>query len=61
MRAYVRQAMVARREREHDDLLGVFARAHAASALSEDEVIGAAILLFFAGITTTSALIANRC
>jgi len=59
MRAYVRQAMVARREREHDDLLGVFARAHAASALSEDEVIGAAILLFFAGITTTSALIAN--
>ena len=59
MRGYVREAMVARRGQERNDLLSVFVRVHAAGALSEDEVIGAAMLLFFAGITTTSALIAN--
>jgi cytochrome P450 len=60
MRAYVRDAMAARRgQHQPDDLLGVFVHAHSAGTLSEDEVIGAAILLFFAGITTTSALIAN--
>jgi cytochrome P450 len=59
MRAYIKEAMIARSEREHADLLSVFVRAHSAGALSEDEAIGAAMLLFFAGITTTSALIAN--
>ncbi len=59
MRGYVRRAMVARRGHECDDLLSVFVRAHTDGTLSEDEVIGAAMLLFFAGITTTSALIAN--
>lgn len=59
MRAYVKEAIVARRRHEHDDLLSVFVRAQRAEALSEDEVIGAAMLLFFAGITTTSALISN--
>ncbi len=59
MRGYVREAMVARRGQQRNDLLSVFVRAHTAGALSEDEVIGAAMLLFFAGITTTSALIAN--
>jgi cytochrome P450 len=59
MRAYVREAMGACRQRNTSDLLGVFVRAHTAGALSEDEVIGSAMLLFFAGITTTSALIAN--
>ncbi len=60
MRAYIREAVGLRRHAgSRDDLLSVFARAERAGALSEDEVLGSAMLLFFAGITTTSALIAN--
>jgi cytochrome P450 len=59
MRAYIEQAMVERRADERDDLLTVFVRAEAARALSTDEVIGSALLLFFAGITTTSSLLSN--
>jgi cytochrome P450 len=59
MRAYIEQAMVERRADEQDDLLTVFVRAEAARALSTDEVIGSALLLFFAGITTTSSLLSN--
>ncbi|HTX11538.1 MAG TPA: cytochrome P450 [Solirubrobacteraceae bacterium] len=59
MRAYIGEAMRARRTATRDDLLSVFVEAERAGALSEDEVLGSAMLLFFAGITTTSALIAN--
>jgi cytochrome P450 len=59
MRAYIREAVRARRQASRDDLLSVFVQAERAGALSEDEVLGSAMLLFFAGITTTSALIAN--
>ncbi len=59
MRAYIREAVRARRQGARDDLLSVFVAAERAGALSEDEVLGSAMLLFFAGITTTSALIAN--
>ena len=59
MRAYILDAVRARRRRSRDDLLSVFVEAERAGALSEDEVLGSAMLLFFAGITTTSALIAS--
>jgi cytochrome P450 len=59
MRAYVGDAVRARRRRPQEDLLSVFVAAEGAGALSEDEVLGSAMLLFFAGITTTSALISN--
>jgi hypothetical protein len=60
MRAYILEAVrLRRREGARDDLLSVFVEAERAGALSEDEVLGSAMLLFFAGITTTSALIAN--
>jgi cytochrome P450 len=59
MRAYILEAVRLRRRRPGDDLLSVFVSAERAGALSEDEVLGSAMLLFFAGITTTSALIAN--
>jgi cytochrome P450 len=59
MRGYIRDAVRARRQTARDDLLSVFVAAERAGTLSEDEVLGAAMLLFFAGITTTSALIAN--
>jgi cytochrome P450 len=59
MRAYLSDAVRARRLHSRDDLLSVFVAAERAGALSGDEVLGSAMLLFFAGITTTSALISN--
>jgi cytochrome P450 len=59
MRDYVSAAAVARRAHERDDLLGVLVRAEAAGDLSEVEVLGSVLLLFVAGISTTSALIAS--
>lgn len=59
MRSYIREAMLSRRRRARDDLLTVFVQAEHAGTLSEDEVLGSAMLLFFAGITTTSALITS--
>jgi cytochrome P450 len=59
MRGYLHEATRARRRRPREDLLSVFVQAERAGALSHDEVLGAAMLLFFAGITTTSALIAS--
>jgi cytochrome P450 len=59
MRAYILEAVRARRHSAHDDLLSVFVAAEREGVLFEDEVLGSAMLLFFAGITTTSALIAN--
>ena len=59
MRDYVSAAIVARRAHACDDLLGVLVRAEAAGDLSEVEVLGSVLLLFVAGISTTSALIAS--
>lgn len=57
MRAYVRQAL--RRTGDADGLLSVLADAKSAGRLTEDEALGGAMLLFVAGISTTSALISN--
>jgi cytochrome P450 len=59
MRAHAREAMFERRSRPHDDLLTVLAAAVAAGEVSEDEALGMTTQLFFAGITTTAALIGN--
>jgi cytochrome P450 len=59
MRAYIAEAMIDRREHGRDDLLSVLVNAQAAGTLSQDEVLGAALLLFDAGISTTSALISS--
>ncbi|HET7380959.1 MAG TPA: cytochrome P450 [Gaiellales bacterium] len=59
MRAYVREALRRPRTHEADDLLSLLAAANAAGVLTEDEAVGGAMLLFVAGISTTSALISN--
>jgi cytochrome P450 len=59
MRAYVREALRRRRTVDADSLLSVLADATAAGSLTEDEALGGAMLLFVAGISTTSALISN--
>ena len=59
MRAYLREEIAARRGHPRGDLLSAIVTAEGEHKLSEDESIGVAMMLFFAGITTTSALIAN--
>lgn len=59
MRAHIRSEMQARRGRPRDDLLSVLVAARASGGLSTDEAIGTAMLLFFAGIVTTSALLSG--
>ena len=59
MRSYVREELRRRRTVDADDLLSVLADAVAADSLTEDEALGGAMLLFVAGISTTSALISN--
>jgi cytochrome P450 len=59
MRAHARAALHERRSSPRDDLLSVFAAALTGGELSEDEALGMITQLFFAGITTTTALIGN--
>ena len=59
MRAYLERSAGDRRTRERDDLLGFMVAAEQAGELSRDEVIGGCMLLFIAGITTTTGLISN--
>ncbi len=59
MRAYVDDAAADRRITPRADLLTVLVEAEADGAISRDEVLGCSLLLFVAGITTTSGLISN--
>lgn len=59
MHAYIREAATARRAAPQDDLLTVLVEAQAAGTISPDELLGCCVLLFMAGITTTSGLISN--
>jgi cytochrome P450 len=59
MRAHVEDAVRARETRARDDLLSVLVEARKGGALTHDEVLGCSMLLFMAGITTTSGLISN--
>ena len=58
MRAYVRE-LLGRPSNDRDDLLSVLADAKARGDMTEDEALGGAMLLFVAGISSTSALISN--
>jgi cytochrome P450 len=59
MRAYIEAAAAERRRAPRADLLTVLVQAEADGAISGDEVLGCSLLLFMAGITTTSGLISN--
>lgn len=59
MRAYVEVAAAERRVAPRADLLTVLVQAQADGAIIGDEVLGCSLLLFVAGITTTSGLISN--
>lgn len=59
MRAYIQAAAAERRTTPRDDLLSTLVQAEAAGTISRDEIVGCSVLLFMAGITTTSGLISN--
>ena len=59
LRVYVRDTARERRKAPRDDLMTFLVEAEAAGQLSRDEVLGSSLLLFVAGITTTSGLISN--
>ncbi len=59
MRAYVADAAADRRRTPRDDLMGFLVNAEQAGEISPDEVVGATMLMFMAGITTTAGLISN--
>jgi cytochrome P450 len=59
LREYIRAAADERRASRREDLLGFLVDAQAAGQISEDELLGGSMLLFVAGITTTSGLISN--
>ncbi|HET9083356.1 MAG TPA: cytochrome P450 [Candidatus Limnocylindrales bacterium] len=59
LRAYVLDLARERRAHPSDDLMTHLVRAEAAGELTSDELLGSSLLLFAAGITTTSGLISN--
>lgn len=59
MRDYVQDVARQRRRAPRDDLMTFLVDAEAGGQLSADELLGSSLLLFVAGITTTSGLISN--
>jgi hypothetical protein len=59
IRTYVQDIAQERRKVPGDDLMTFLVQAEAAGELSADELLGSSLLLFVAGITTTSGLISN--
>ena len=59
IRIYVQDTARERRRAPRDDLMTFLVQAEAAGQLSADELLGSSLLLFVAGITTTSGLISN--
>lgn len=59
LRLYVQDVARERQQAPRDDLMTFLVDAVAAGQLSVDELLGSSLLLFVAGITTTSGLISN--
>ncbi|MEA2605829.1 MAG: hypothetical protein QOI00_586 [Chloroflexota bacterium] len=59
IRAYMQAAAAERRIARRDDLMSFLVDATESGQISADELLGASMLLFVAGITTTSGLISN--
>jgi cytochrome P450 len=59
VRSYIQALAAERRRARREDLLSFLVDAEAAGQMSADELLGSSMLLFIAGITTTSGLISN--
>jgi len=59
MREYMQAAVRTRRTARREDLMSFLVDANDEGLISTDELLGSSMLLFIAGITTTSGLISN--
>ena len=59
MREYMQAEAAERRRAPREDLMSFLVAAEQAGEMTPDEVLGASMLLFVAGITTTSGLLSN--
>jgi cytochrome P450 len=59
LQAYIGEIAEERRREPSDDLMTHLVRAETAGELTSDELLGSSILMFVAGITTTSGLLSN--
>jgi cytochrome P450 len=59
LREYIGATAKERRTRPREDLMTYLVEANESGQISADELIGSSLLLFVAGITTTSGLISN--
>lgn len=59
MREYMQDAVKERRTARREDLISFLVDANDEGLISADELLGSSMLLFIAGITTTSGLISN--
>jgi len=59
MRAYMQATAAERRRAPREDLMSFLVAANDAGQIGADELLGSSMLLFVAGITTTSGLISN--
>jgi cytochrome P450 len=59
LRAYVLDAAGERRRRPGHDLLSALVAAEQAGAIEPEEIIGLSLIMFVAGVTTTTSLIGN--
>ena len=59
MREYVLRAADERRHSPREDLMTFLVEANEAGQITRDEIVGSSLLMFMAGITTTSGLLSN--
>jgi cytochrome P450 len=59
LRSYILEAASERRRRPGEDLLSAMVAAERARTLDREEIVGLSLILFVAGVTTTTALIGN--
>jgi cytochrome P450 len=59
LRSYILEAAWERRRRPGEDLLSAMVTAEQAGSLDQEEIVGLSLILFVAGVTTTTALIGN--
>jgi len=59
LRNYIAEAAAERRREPKDDLLTVIVNAQRDGTITQDEVVGLSIFMFYSGIITTAGLISN--
>ena len=59
LRTYILDAVAERRRHSSDDLLSTIVNAEQSSRIDREEIVGLSLIIFVAGVTTTTGLISN--